>query len=108
LAIVGTSIAVVGPGAVGSTVAAFLHAAGHRVTLCGHTPREHIEVRLDDGEPIVVPGPVHVDPDDVDGPVDVVMLAVKATQNDEASGWLPRLCGEDTVVLRPAKRSRAG
>jgi 2-dehydropantoate 2-reductase len=95
---VGTSIAVVGPGAVGSTVAAFLHVAGHQVLLCGHTPRDHIEVRLDDGEPIIVPGPVRTDPDTVDGPVDVVMLAVKTTQNDDAGRWLARLCDERTVV----------
>jgi 2-dehydropantoate 2-reductase len=98
LAIVGTSIAVVGPGAIGATVAAFLHAAGHRVTLCGHTPRDQIEVRPDEHEPIIVPGPVHTDPADIDGPVDVVFLAVKDTQNEEAGSWLARLCGGHTVV----------
>jgi 2-dehydropantoate 2-reductase len=98
LACVGTSIAVVGPGAIGSTVAAFLHAAGHRVLLCGHTPRESIVVRPDDGEPIVVPGPVHTDPTAVESPVDVVLLAVKDTQNEQVSGWLTRLCDEHTVV----------
>lgn len=94
----GESVALVGPGAIGSTVAAFLHAAGHPVLLCGHTPRESVEVRPDDGEPIVVPGPVHTDPAEVEGPVDVVLLAVKDTQNEEAAGWLARLCGERTVV----------
>jgi 2-dehydropantoate 2-reductase len=95
---VGSTIAVIGPGAIGSTVAAFLHAAGHEVTLCGHTPRDRIEVRPDEKEPIVVPGPVHTDPADVSGPVDVVMLAVKDTQNESAAGWLARLCDEHTVV----------
>ena len=66
--------------------------------LCGHTPRDSIEVRRDDGEPIVVPGPVHTDPAEVDGPVDVVLLAVKDTQNEDAAGWLARLCDERTVV----------
>jgi len=94
----GTSIALVGPGAIGATVAAFLHAAGHRVVLCGHTPRDSIEVRPDDGEPIVLPGPVHTDPALVDGPVEVVLLAVKDTQNEAAAGWLARLCDERTVV----------
>lgn len=92
------SIAVVGPGAIGSTVAASLHAAGHRVTLCGHTPRDQLDVRPDDGEPIVVPGPVLTDPADVGGPADVVFLAVKDTQNEQAGGWLARLCDERTVV----------
>ena len=94
----GTSIALIGPGAIGATVAAFLHAAGHRVLLCGHTPRESIEVRPDDHDPIVLPGPVHTDPAEVDGPVDVVFLAVKDTQNEQAGAWLARLCDEHTVV----------
>lgn len=95
---IATEIAVVGPGAVGTTVAALLHAAGHRVLLCGHRPRDGIELRPDDAEPIVVPGPVHTDPEAVSGPVDVLILAVKATQNDAARPWLARLCGENTIV----------
>jgi 2-dehydropantoate 2-reductase len=98
LAFVGTSIAVVGPGAIGATVAALLHAAGHAVLLCGRTPRKSIEVRPDNRDPIVVPGPVHTDPAEVEGPVDVVLLAVKDTQNEAAAGWLARLCDENTVV----------
>ncbi|RDH75090.1 oxidoreductase [Mycolicibacterium moriokaense] len=93
-----TPIAVVGPGAIGATMAALLHAAGHHVLLCGHTPRDQIEVRPDQGDPIVVPGPVLTDPDDIDAPVDVVLLAVKDTQNQSASGWLTRLCDDRTVV----------
>ncbi|BBZ14186.1 oxidoreductase [Mycobacterium branderi] len=91
-------IAVVGPGAVGATVAALLHAAGHRVLLCGRTPRDRIELRPDGADPIVVPGPVCTDPGEIDARVDVVVLAVKATQNDQAGGWLSRLCDEHTVV----------
>jgi 2-dehydropantoate 2-reductase len=94
----GTSIAVVGPGAIGSTMAALLYAAGHQVLLCGHTPRDRVEVRPDDKDPIVVPGPVLTDPADVGGPVDVVLLAVKDTQNQSASGWLAGLCDDSTVV----------
>ena len=45
-------IAVVGPGAVGTTVAAYLHAAGHRVLVCGRTPRPQIELRPDEADPI--------------------------------------------------------
>jgi 2-dehydropantoate 2-reductase len=93
-----TSIALIGPGAVGATVAAYLHAAGHSVLLCGHTPRESIEVRPDDHDPIVLPGLVHTDPAEVDGPVDVVFVAVKDTQNEQAGAWLARLCDENTVV----------
>ena len=98
MAFVGTSIALIGPGAIGATVAAYLHAAGHSVLLCGHTARESIDVRPDDHDPIVLPGPVHTDPAVVDGPVDVVFIAVKDTQNEHAGAWLARLCDERTVV----------
>ncbi len=87
-----------GPGAVGTTVAALLHEAGHPVLVCGRTARANIELRPDGKDPIVVPGPVHTDPGEVIGPVDLVVLAVKATQNDDAAGWLARLCGEHTIV----------
>lgn len=67
--------------------------------VCGRSPRESIELRPDGADPIVVPGPVHTDPDEVSGPVDVVLLAVKATQNDAAAGWLARLCDVHTIVV---------
>jgi 2-dehydropantoate 2-reductase len=98
LATVGTSIAVVGPGAIGATVAACLHQAGHVVLLCGRTPREHLDVRVDGGGRIVVPGPVHTDPADIADPVDLVLLAVKATQIGDAGDWLSTLCDENTTV----------
>jgi 2-dehydropantoate 2-reductase len=91
-------IAVIGPGAIGSTIAALLYAAGRPVLLCGRTPRDGIEVRPDEGQPIRVPGPVHTDPATVAGPLDVVFLAVKDTQNAQAAAWLDRLCDEKTVV----------
>ena len=94
----GSSIALVGPGAIGSTVAALLHAAGHSVTVCGRTPREQIDVRPDGQAPIVVPGPVLTDPGEVDGVVDLVFLAVKDTHNEQAVAWLRRLCDDHTVV----------
>ncbi len=87
-----------GPGAVGTTVAALLYRAGHSVLVCGRTPRDSVELRPDGEDPIVVPGPVRTDPDQVSGSVDVVLLAVKATQNEDARGWLSRLCDEHTVV----------
>jgi len=91
-------IAVVGPGAVGTTVAALLHAAGQTVLVCGRTPRDRIELRPDGADPIVVPGPVCTDPAEITGPVEVVVLAVKATHNAAAADWLARLCDQRTVV----------
>jgi 2-dehydropantoate 2-reductase len=93
------TFALIGPGAIGATVAALIHSAGHDVVVCGRTPRGDIEVRPDDGDPLTLPGPVRTDPADIDGPVDVVLLAVKDTQNDDAAAWLSRLCGAHTVVL---------
>jgi 2-dehydropantoate 2-reductase len=92
------SIAVVGPGAIGTTIAALVHAEGHPVLVCGRTARASSELRPDDGAPIVVPEPVCTNPADVAGPVDLVLLAVKDTQTEAAAGWLARLCDERTVV----------
>lgn len=96
------SLAIVGPGAIGSTVAALLHASGRRVVVCGRSARASVDVRPDpgvlDGEPIVIDDPIRTDPASVDGPVDVVILAVKDTQNAAAAAWLERLCGADTIV----------
>ncbi|WP_085226971.1 oxidoreductase [Mycobacterium florentinum] len=87
-----------GPGAVGTTVAALLYKAGHSVLVCGRSARDSVELRPDGQDPIVVPGPVLTDPALISDPVDVVILAVKATQNDAAAGWLSRLCDEHTIV----------
>ena len=67
--------------------------------VCGRTARATIELRPDGADPIVVPGPVHTDPAAVSGPVDMVLLAVKATQNDDAAIWLARLCAEHTIIV---------
>ncbi|GLP83721.1 putative 2-dehydropantoate 2-reductase [Mycobacterium antarcticum] len=102
MALVSTSIAVVGPGAIGTTLAALLHAAGRHVVVCGRTPRESLELRPDDGildgRSITLRDPVLVDPTRIVDPVDVVLLAVKDTQTAAAAVWLDRLCDENTVV----------
>jgi 2-dehydropantoate 2-reductase len=96
------SIAVVGPGAIGSTVAACLHQAGRTPLLCGRTTRDHLDVRPDPtvlaGERIVVPGPIRTDPGKVMRSVELVLLAVKATQIAQASAWLATLCDHNTTV----------
>jgi 2-dehydropantoate 2-reductase len=92
-------VAVVGPGAVGTTVAGYLYAAGHQILVCGRTPRPQIELRPDGADPIVVPGPVRIDPAEITSPVGVVLLTIKATQNDDGGRWLARLCDEDTIVV---------
>ena len=91
------TVAVVGPGAIGTTVAAALHEAGRTPTLCGRTARDRLELRDAHGH-VVVPGPVRVDPAYAGGAVDLVFLAVKSTQIAAAAPWLAALCGTGTVV----------
>jgi len=92
-----TAIAIVGPGAIGTTVAAALHQAGRTPLLCGRTPRDRLTL-LDGDRRVDVPGPVLTDPDQAGRKMDLVFLAVKATQTEAASGWLAALCRPDTVV----------
>ena len=92
-----TTIALVGPGAIGTTVAAALHESGRTPQLCGRTPRDRLVLRTGEGA-VEVPGPVRTDPREVRAPVDLVLLAVKATQVDGAAPWLSALCGPGTVV----------
>jgi 2-dehydropantoate 2-reductase len=91
------TVAVVGPGAIGTTVAAALHRAGRTPLLCGRTARERLELQDSDGL-VVVPGPVRIDPAGVTEAVDLVFLAVKATQIEAAAAWLTALCRPGTVV----------
>jgi hypothetical protein len=112
LASVGVSIAVVGPGAIGSTVAACLHQAGRTPLVCGRTARDHLDVRpgptVLGGERIVVPARVRTDPGEVRQPVELVLLAVKATQIGQASAWLAALCDHTTTVCVLQERRRTG
>jgi 2-dehydropantoate 2-reductase len=92
-----TAIAVVGPGAIGTTVAAALHEVGRTPLLCGRTPRDHLT--LHDGDRLItVPGPVRTDPAQLDRTVGLVFLAVKATQTHATTEWLAALSGPETVI----------
>lgn len=91
------TIALIGPGAIGTTIAAVLHETGRTPQLCGRTAHAQLRLRHDEGE-IVVPGPVLTDPTVIDRPYDLVFIAVKTTQNADSAGWLNALCDENTVV----------
>jgi 2-dehydropantoate 2-reductase len=71
------TVAVVGPGAIGTTIAAALHEAGRTPLVCGRTQRDSLTLQDPEGRLIEVPGPVTTDPSRIDGPVDLVFLAVK-------------------------------
>jgi 2-dehydropantoate 2-reductase len=92
-----TRVAIVGPGAVGATMAAFVARRGAELVLCGRTALERLVVEGEIDE--VVPGPVHTDPDAVGGRADVVLVAVKAHQTEAAAPFLRALCGEGTTVV---------
>lgn len=91
------SVAIIGPGAIGTTIAAVLQEVGRTPVLCGRTSRNHLA--LQDGDRrITVPGPVQTHPGQISSTVDLVFLAVKATQIEAAAEWLAALSGPETVV----------
>lgn len=91
------TIALIGPGAIGTTIAAVLHEVGRTPVLCGRTAHPQLILRHDEGE-VVVPGPVLTDPAAISHPFDLVFVAVKTTQVADSANWLAALCDENTVV----------
>ncbi|MCS3408039.1 oxidoreductase [Serratia sp. AKBS12] len=91
------SIALIGPGAIGTTIAAVLHEVGRTPLLCGRTAYPQLTLRHDGGE-VVVPGPVLSNPEAIRHPFELVFVAVKTTQIADCAGWLAALCDENTVV----------
>ena len=91
------TIALVGPGAIGTTVAAALHEVGRTPAIFGRSAHEHLELRFDGGR-IAVPGPVRTNPSEVDNTFDLLFVAVKSTQIDATAPWLSALCNKNTVV----------
>ena len=91
------TIAVLGPGAVGGTVAAWLEASGRvDLSLCVRTPFERLRVEAPARTIDVAPRQL-TDPDEASA-VDWVLVATKAYDVTGAAGWLARLVGPDTRV----------
>lgn len=91
------TVALVGPGAIGTTIAAALHEVGRTPTICGRSAQARLELRFDGGR-IVVPGPVQIDPAEIKHTFDLVFVAVKSTQVEAVAPWLSALCSAKTVV----------
>lgn len=90
-----TSIAVIGPGAVGGTVAAWLtQDASNTVTVCARTAFDGLEVETPDGAISARPR-VITDPSNAE-PVDWVLVCVKAYDAAGAAAWLAGLVGPAT------------
>lgn len=91
-----TTVAIVGPGAIGATMAAGVRGAD--LLLYGRTPHERLIVEREGGATDIVPGPVVTDPA-ATSPVEVVLLAVKAHQVEGAASFLRALTHDGTVVV---------
>lgn len=94
------SVAVVGPGAIGGTVAAWLSHSSRvaSVTLCARTPLNRLVVEAPDGRLIEALPRVVTGPSEIAAPVDWVLVATKAYDVVAASAWLAPLVGPDTRV----------
>lgn len=93
----GPRIAVIGPGAVGSFLAAHLVAAGRDVVACARRPFDRYVIESAE-HPADVPAVVVTDPSGLT-PVDLVLVCVKVTQTPAIGDWLGALCGPATVVV---------
>ncbi|MGV3577745.1 2-dehydropantoate 2-reductase [Brevundimonas sp.] len=94
------SIAVVGPGAIGGTVAAWLSHSPSvaSVTLCARTSLDRLVVETPDGSTIEASPRVVTDPSEITAPVDWVLVATKAYDVAAASAWLAPLVGPGAHV----------
>jgi 2-dehydropantoate 2-reductase len=90
-------VALIGPGAIGTTIAAVMHEVGRTPAIYGRTPHPHLELRFDGGT-LRVPGPVQVEIPQAIPPYDLVFVAVKTTQIASIAPWLAALCGPQTLV----------
>jgi 2-dehydropantoate 2-reductase len=96
-----TTIALIGPGAVGGTVAGWLaQSPALSVSICARTPFEGLEIDAPGGlitaSPVVLTDPAQA------RPVDWVLIATKTYDTGSAEGWLDALVGPQTrlAVLR--------
>jgi len=95
------SVALVGAGAIGLSFATVLEEAGaHDLVVCARRPLGRVVVvQEESGAEAELRAPVVTDPLELAGPVDWLLLAVKAHQTAGAAAWLERLCGAFTKVV---------
>lgn len=92
-----TSIAIIGPGAIGATVAAWLaQVPGHAVSLCVRTPVEELVIETPGGAIRATPH-ILADPAQAQ-PVDWVLVATKTYDVAAAARWLAPLTGANTRI----------
>ena len=94
-----TRVLLVGPGAIGLTVAgAVLQRPEMALAVAARTPFDTIAVELDE-ERIECEVPVLTDPFAITGPFHLVLLGTKAHQTPAVAPWLAAACGPDTDVV---------
>lgn len=96
-----TTIALIGPGAIGGTFAAWLmQVPGNEVVLCARTPFERLVVRAPEGRTLEARPRVLTDPQAATGvaAVDWVLAVTKTYATADAARWLERLVGPATAV----------
>ena len=105
-----TSIALIGPGAIGGTVGFALAEQGHDLVVCAHQKFETLAVtRADSGERRAHKVKVITSPSQLASsseaigqinakPADWVLLCVKSHQTDSAAAWLKATIGPKTKV----------
>ena len=92
------TIAIIGPGAIGGVLAAWLaQDPDHEVTVCARTPFDRLAVDTPSG-PIAASPRVVTDPADAE-PADWVLVATKAYDAEQASRWFPAVRRDDTPVV---------
>ena len=90
-------ILLIGPGAIGATLAAWLcQDDRHQVAVAARTPFDAIEVQTPEGVIHAKPR-VHTAVGQV-SPVDWVLVATKAYDSEAAAKWFPAACGPRTRV----------
>jgi len=93
-----TTIAIIGPGAIGGILAAWLaQHPDHDVTVCARTPFDQLEVETPSGAITASPRVV-TDPADA-RPADWVLVATKAYDAAHAARWFPAVRRANTPVV---------
>ncbi|HEV7990749.1 MAG TPA: 2-dehydropantoate 2-reductase [Gemmatimonadaceae bacterium] len=93
-----TTIAIIGPGAIGGILAAWLgQDPDNAVTVCARSAFDHLEVETPTGTITSAPR-VITDPSDAT-PVDWVLITTKAYDAASAASWLPALRRADSRVV---------
>jgi 2-dehydropantoate 2-reductase len=93
-----TRIAVIGPGAIGGTIAAWLsQVPGHEITVCARTPFEELVVEVPGDRTLLARPTILTEPARAQ-PVDWAITVTKTYDTAGAARWLARLVGPATRV----------